>query len=113
MKRFRFGLLTTLIVAIALAAFAQLRAPQRPALVARTGLTLAEAKTWGYQLQGAHAMLIPPEIDLLVIDHARDASATDLISAADVETFRQRPRAPPRIVLAYLSVGEAEVSCRA
>ena len=108
MKRFRFGLLTTLIVAIALAAFAQLRAPQRPALVARTGLTLAEAKTWGYQLQGAHAMLIPPEIDLLVIDHARDASATDLISAADVETFRQRPRAPPRIVLAYLSVGEAE-----
>ncbi len=83
-------------------------APPLPALAVRDGLPLGAVKTWGYQLQGARPEFMAPELDLLVIDHARDASADDLLTPADVSAFRTRAPAPPRIVLAYMSIGEAE-----
>ena len=63
---------------------------------------------WGYQLQGARAEFVPPAIDLLVIDHAREQSSTDLLTPPDVQAFRTRSTGAPRVVLAYMSVGEAE-----
>jgi cysteinyl-tRNA synthetase, unknown class len=77
-------------------------------LAARTGPPLPSAKVWGYQLQGAQAENIAADIDLIVIDHARESTATQLLSAADVAKFRNRPGREPRIVLAYMSIGEAE-----
>jgi cysteinyl-tRNA synthetase, unknown class len=95
-------------LAFAVLAAGQMPAPQRERLPPRSGPGLASVTTWGYQLQGARADLVPPEIDLLVIDHARDASATDLLQTSDVEAFQSRRAAQPRIVLSYMSVGEAE-----
>ena len=108
MRLIRFAVILSIAGAAIFFALGRLPAPQLPSLAARTGPSLQSAAAWGYQLQGARAGLIPPEIDLIVIDHARDASATDLLSAADVEAFRARPGAAPRIVLAYMSIGEAE-----
>jgi cysteinyl-tRNA synthetase, unknown class len=60
------------------------------------------------QLQRARPELIPYEVDLLVIDVARDASDRQPFTTADIAEFRKRPGAPDRIVLAYMSIGEAE-----
>ncbi len=83
-------------------------APKPAPLAARQGPLLNSARVWGYQLQGARADYIDPSIDLLVIDHARDTSGTNLLSAAGVDAFRARAGRSPRIVLAYMSIGEAE-----
>ena len=108
MNRARMLALGAAFVA-ALLGLAQLPAPPRPKLAERDGPAFASIKAWGYQLQGARPELIPLEIDLLVIDHARDAADKHLFSSADVEEFRRRPGAKSRIVLAYMSIGEAEI----
>ena len=107
MKLLRLMIGSALVVAAMALALAALPATQPTRLAARTGPPLQSAKIWGYQLQSARAELIAPEIDLLVIDHARD-SGTTLLSARDVDGFRTRAGKPARIVLAYLSIGEAE-----
>ncbi len=104
--RYTFGL--AVVLGLTGVGLSYTPAPQPSALPARSGPSLPSARVWGYQLQGARASLIAPDIDLVVIDHARETSATDLLSAADVEEFRVRPGRPPRIVLAYMSIGEAE-----
>ena len=108
MRTFRVAIFGAFAVVAAAFVLTRLPAPPRPALQPRSGPPLQSVVTWGYQLQGARAGLIAPEIDLVVIDHAREQSATDVLTAADVEVFRQRPGKSPRIVLAYMSIGEAE-----
>jgi cysteinyl-tRNA synthetase len=81
--------------------------PRRP-LEARQGPVLASVKAWGYQLQRLRASSIPQEVDLMVVDYSRSGNDTQALSSEDVAALRWRPRAPPRIVLAYMSVGEAE-----
>jgi cysteinyl-tRNA synthetase, unknown class len=104
--------LAVLLVALIIGALSQWPAASRAPLPARSGLPITAAKSWGYQLQGARPELIPHEIDMLVIDMARDASERQMFTAADIAEFRRRPGAPggapDRIVLAYMSVGEAE-----
>jgi cysteinyl-tRNA synthetase, unknown class len=63
-------------------------------------------KSWGYQLQN----IKPGKIagcghDLVVIDHCNDNRP---FSPAEVATMRQRPDGSCRLVLAYMSIGEAE-----
>jgi cysteinyl-tRNA synthetase, unknown class len=106
--RFARLLVVPTAVVLALFAMAQLPAPPRAALPARSNSSLSGVKAWGYQLQRARPDLIHSEIDLLVIDHARDSSSNALFTAADIDAFRRRSGAPDRIVLAYLSIGEAE-----
>jgi cysteinyl-tRNA synthetase len=70
---------------------------------------LAAAKSWGYQLQNVD----PQEIaaapyDMFVIDYSRDGSDAQALTAADVEKLKIKPDGERRIVLAYLSIGEAE-----
>jgi cysteinyl-tRNA synthetase len=66
-------------------------------------------RSWGYQLQNfnlARAEASP--FDLLVIDYAKDGSDDTALSAAEIARLKRRPDGGRRIVLAYLSIGEAE-----
>jgi cysteinyl-tRNA synthetase len=101
------ALVTALASAAGLMMLASLPAPLPP-LPPRAGPALAEARTWGYQLQGARAEEIDPAIDLLVVDYSRDGSAAAAYGAGDVTALRGRRDGSTRIVLAYMSIGEAE-----
>src|ERR1700730_9851055 len=70
---------------------------------------LAAAKSWGYQLQNVD----PQEIaaapyDMFVIDYSRDGSDAQALTADEVAKLKIKPDGERRIVLAYLSIGEAE-----
>jgi cysteinyl-tRNA synthetase, unknown class len=80
----------------------------RPRLGPRAGPSIMEARTWGYQLQNAAPDRIASAIDVLVIDSQRSREPHTTVSPADVRRFKTRPDGRERIVLAYLSVGEAE-----
>lgn len=70
---------------------------------------LTNAESWGYQLQR-----IKPEAlaaipyDVFVIDYSRDGTDEKALTAADVAALKRKPDGSRRIVLAYLSIGEAE-----
>lgn len=70
---------------------------------------LARARCWGYQLQGLdldRASASP--FDLLVVDYAKDGSDETALTAAEVTRLKRKPDGSRRLVLAYLSIGEAE-----
>jgi cysteinyl-tRNA synthetase, unknown class len=107
--------ISSLFIIAGLAATAVVVAPPVPqelpapvALPARTGPQLASAQTWGYQLQGVSAGLLAPELDVLVVDYARDGRHETALKPSEVARLRQRGASQPRIVLSYLSIGEAE-----
>jgi len=87
-------------------AVAQAQPPDAATSPART---LAAAKSWGYQLQK-----IDPEVlaavpyDVLVIDYSRDGTDDRALTADEIRKLKIRSDGGRRIVLAYLSVGEAE-----
>ena len=81
----------------------QLPDPGAP-LSTRTGPGIASVKAWGYQLQKINPRQIPAAIDLIVVD----LTARDAVAANDIEALRTRPDGTKRIVLCYLSIGEAE-----
>lgn len=70
---------------------------------------LAGIGAWTYQLQNididALASVAP---ELLVVDYSRDGTAANAFSATDVARLKTMPDGRQRVVLAYLSVGEAE-----
>ena len=88
-------------LALAVAAGPALATPVRP--------SLAEVRSWGYQLQLVDPALVAESTyDLMVIDFARDGSTEQAFSRDDVTTMKRKADGGPRIVLAYLSIGEAE-----
>ena len=98
----------------ALVASARAQAPVTPpASLVAAPVTPADhlraAKTWGYQLVGLDvARLAATDTGVLVIDYARDGSAATVLVPADLERLKRRPDGGRRVVLAYLSIGEAE-----
>jgi cysteinyl-tRNA synthetase len=67
------------------------------------------AKSWGYQLQKVE----PDEIaacpyDMVVIDYSRDGSQELAFTRQDLARMKKKPDGSRRIVLSYLSIGEAE-----
>jgi cysteinyl-tRNA synthetase, unknown class len=80
----------------------------RPVLPERVGPALSEVKAWGYQLQRVDPSRLPPSMDLMVVDYSRTGAEGRAWTAAEVDALRRRPNGRPRIVLAYMSVGEAE-----
>jgi cysteinyl-tRNA synthetase, unknown class len=69
-------------------------------------LGLSKVKSWRYQLQNIN----PGEIassssDLVVIDYSTDDAP---FSKAQIERMKQKPDGSRRIVLSYMSIGEAE-----
>ena len=99
-------LIAAIIVVLLLAA-GQLPV-ERPALEARVGAGLNVVRSWGYQLQNLGIQSIADGTDLLVVDYSRDGSEARVLSAQEIERLRMRADGSKRIVLAYLSIGEAE-----
>lgn len=80
-----------------------------PAAAAPVRANLADAHSWGYQLQQVDRDLVAASpYDLMVIDYAQDGLSRQPLSQADVATMQLKPDGTQRIVLAYLSIGEAE-----
>lgn len=99
------------VLALALVLVAHAIPWSRATLSARTGPPIAQTRAWGYQLRELRPDApIPKEIDLLVVDHFRDGGDVGALTAAEVERLRRRTTGSPRIVLSYLSIGEAERS---
>jgi cysteinyl-tRNA synthetase, unknown class len=77
-----------------------------------TPLTVAAIpaiRSWGYQLQGADPdVLARVPYDAIVIDYSRDGRDETALTAADVARLKVKPDGTPRVVLAYMSIGEAE-----
>lgn len=70
---------------------------------------LKEVDTWAYQLQGLKPARIPADsFDVLVIDYSADGSDNKRYTRSQIDNLRHRPPFKDRIVLAYLSIGEAE-----
>ena len=73
---------------------------------------LGTVANWHYQLQNIDvAALSQLDVDLIVIDYARsspDEVPPVQLTREEVELLRIRPDGGRRIVLAYLSIGEAE-----
>lgn len=71
---------------------------------------LQDVASWGYQLQGRNgkplkiADIVAHPFDLMVIDYSADGSEGEEFSAADIAEVK----ASGKIVLAYMSIGEAE-----
>jgi cysteinyl-tRNA synthetase len=66
-------------------------------------------RSWGYQLQHIDpARLASAPYDVIVIDYSRDGSDGRALTAADVERLKFKPDGTRRVVLAYMSIGEAE-----
>jgi cysteinyl-tRNA synthetase, unknown class len=88
--------------------------PQRPRPTASAPPPSATRSTphitsWGYQLQNldvAEASASP--FDLLVIDPAKDGDDESTLTPAEVARLKRKPDGSRRLVIAYLSIGEAE-----
>ncbi len=103
----------TSLVLVLLALGAALLSPlpwPRPLLPARlTSPPTADAiKTWGLQLQNVLPLAIPQAVDLIVVDYSRDGSDMGALTPARVDELRRGGTSGRRIVLCYVSVGEAE-----
>jgi hypothetical protein len=65
-----------------------------------------DVKSWRYQLQGVNPYVVAnSSADLMVIDAFSDDGA---FTKAQVEQMRRKPDGSRRIVLSYMSIGEAE-----
>ncbi|MGB3337881.1 MAG: MJ1477/TM1410 family putative glycoside hydrolase [Devosia sp.] len=96
-----FGASVMLQLALAVAA--------NPAAAAPSRTNLADVQSWGYQLQQVDPDLVASSpYDLMVVDYARDGTDEQAFSRADVATMQRKSEGGARIVLAYLSIGEAE-----
>ncbi len=70
---------------------------------------LAAVKSWAYQLQHADpAEIARSSYDLVVVDYSVNGDPAKPLKAADVERMKKKPGGGRRIVLAYVSIGEAE-----
>ncbi len=97
-----------------IAAHAEVR-PKREAAIAPDSqarrVVLSKVRSWAYQLRiNDLAPLIEVDADLIVVDHgfaARHQGKT-MFDATDVAKLKIKPDGSRRIVLAYMSIGEAE-----
>lgn len=74
-----------------------------------SGSPLAAVSSWGYQLQHLDvASASQTDFDLLVIDPTTDGTIDGTLSRAEVAQLQKKPNGRRRLVVAYLSIGEAE-----
>ncbi|MCP4269592.1 MAG: hypothetical protein GY777_29140 [Candidatus Brocadiaceae bacterium] len=72
------------------------------------GSSWIHVKNWGYQLQDIKLDdLTASPFDLLVIDYSRDGSDSGRFTRGDIEILKKSLKGG-RLVLAYVSIGEAE-----
>jgi cysteinyl-tRNA synthetase len=102
-------IVSLLLLCAAVAAAASLLLPwPRMALPPREGPALTSARTWGYQLQNVAVLSLSPALDMVVVDASHDSRQVATMRRELITALRQRQGAPPRVVLSYLSIGEAE-----
>jgi len=78
----------------------------RPDVAVPMGKGPPEVKSWRYQLQGVNPSTVAASsADLVVIDYA---GSNGPFSKAQVEQMRRKPDGLRRVVLSYMSIGEAE-----
>ena len=66
-------------------------------------------RSWGYQLSNVEpAEIAASGFDAVVIDYARDGTQANALTATDIERMKVKLDGSRRVVLAYLSIGEAE-----
>ncbi|NWJ47967.1 MAG: endo alpha-1,4 polygalactosaminidase [Chloroflexi bacterium] len=66
-------------------------------------------KSFAYQLQNIELnQLERSNYDLLILDYSKDGSEETRFTASEINALKTRPGKSPRLVLAYLSIGEAE-----
>ena len=98
-----------LVALLALLAGALSAAPPAAAQNETPARVLAAAKSWGYQLQNIDPDAIADApYDMFVLDYSRDGTDEQALTAAEVERLKRKPDGGRRIVLCYLSIGEAE-----
>jgi cysteinyl-tRNA synthetase len=73
------------------------------------GERLAAVRSWGYQLQGLDVDTAARQpVDLLVIDEQFEHTRGNEGAAAALRQLKQKPDGQRRLVLSYISIGEAE-----
>ncbi len=66
-------------------------------------------RSWGYQLQNDDVETIASSpYDIIVMDYSRDTTTAGAFTPADLARMKRKPDGSRRIVLSYISVGEAE-----
>jgi cysteinyl-tRNA synthetase, unknown class len=66
-------------------------------------------KNWGYQLQNDDVETIANSpYDVVVIDYSRDSMASGAFKPDELARMKKKPDGSRRIVLSYISIGEAE-----
>ena len=103
-------MLKTVVVLVAiLFAEAVVAAEPRPEAATPPGRRLNDVATWGYQLQKVDpAEIAASPFDLVVIDYSRSGTDDKRFTPAEVKGMQVKPDGRRRIVLAYMSIGEAE-----
>lgn len=111
-KRALFGLVALMVLAIGSAWL--LYVSIDPAEEARVApgegrAALGRVRSWGYQLQGVDiAAAARSEVDLLVVDETVDGAARSPLAPSALGRLKRKPNGERRLVLSYLSIGEAE-----
>ena len=102
-----FGLL---LGAVALAVSATTASAEtQPGSLQGSAKRLAGVATWGYQLQAVDpAEIAASPYDLVVIDYSRNGKDARRFTPGEVKLMQAKQDGSRRIVLAYLSIGEAE-----
>ena len=68
-----------------------------------------QVKSFGYQLQDLNIKeVVESPLDLLILDYSEDGSHEERWSRQDIARLKQKNQGTPRLLLAYLSIGEAE-----
>ena len=80
-----------------------------PAFTADMQLGGMTIKSWGYQLQNDTADTISNSpYDVVVIDYSKDGSSSGAFTPDELAQMKTKPDGSRRIVLSYISIGEAE-----
>jgi cysteinyl-tRNA synthetase len=101
------------LVALAMAAGlaeAQVIPPTAPPTRAPVAASrLADVRSWGYQLQRVDVERVERSpYDLVVVDYSHLGTDSRRFSREEVARMQKRPDGSRRLVLAYMSIGEAE-----
>jgi len=70
---------------------------------------VTSVRSWGYQLQDLDVKrAAASRFDLLVVDYAKDGTDDTALKPAEIARLQTKPDGSRRLVLAYISIGEAE-----
>lgn len=80
--------------------------PGKPALATLIGIPV---RSWGYQLQSNTVEEIAASpYDVIVMDYSRESTQDKAFTAEDLAKMKVKPDGSRRIIISYISIGEAE-----